>query len=570
MTSLLTMVPPGVFLIGVALMIALFERRLAYAIGTVTTGLALLWILFVPAGDHLAATFLGNEVVLFSVTPVSRFMGITFAFIASVTTVYAYASGSSSRLMALLVAYAGTGMGTCFAGDWLTLLVFWELMLLGSLFLIWSSGGPAVRAGFRYAVFHGIGGVCLLLAIGMQFAAVDTFLITGAGIEPGPPAILAAVGIGINAGFVGGHTWLPDSYPKTNFVTTVVLAGYTTKAAVYALHRAFPDGHLLVAYMGGAMAVFGVTYALLQTDMRLLLTYHIQSQVGYMVAGIGLGSALGIAGGFFHLFNNVLYKSLLFMIAGVIIYRTGEESLKKVGGLGRTMPLTFLVFAVAALSIVGVPGFNGFVSKAMVKSAAEAEHLEALSWLFIAAGVGTAASFAKFGYYAFIRESPTIEVPEATRLQLLSMGAIAVPCVLYGLFPGAIYGLLPGTNLSVPDSYTFAKIAEALLLTTGGIVAFALLKPTLAKIKHAPDLNVLYDPIAFYGLRWIAVASVAVASAVDTVVNRLVRTGRAFAVGGESEQLAHLFPDGVWPSDADITALVLAIVLLTTVLLLLL
>ncbi|ERH01809.1 MAG: formate hydrogenlyase subunit 3/multisubunit Na+/H+ antiporter, MnhD subunit [Halonotius sp. J07HN6] len=190
-----------------------------------------------------------------------------------------------------------------------------------------------------------------------------------AGIAGGLPAALAAIGIGVNVGFIGLHTWLPDTYPRPHIAASVFLCVFTTKTGVYGMYRAFPDGHIAIAYMGGAMAVLGATYALFQNDMRRLLSYHIQSQVGYMIAGVGIGGALAQAGAFAHVFNHILYKGLLFMTAGVVIYRTGEESLKKLGGLAREMPITAGAFSVAALSIAGFPGFNGFVSKGIVISA---------------------------------------------------------------------------------------------------------------------------------------------------------------------------------------------------------
>jgi multicomponent Na+:H+ antiporter subunit D len=528
------------------------------------------WMLVVPAGTHLDTTFFVFQVVLFDVDPVSRFMGTTFALIATVTIVYAYASERSISQTALGIAYAGTGLGAVFAGDWLTLLVFWELMTVGSLLLIWSSRGPAVRAGFRYAVFHGIGGVLLILAVGMQYVAVGSFLFSAHdGIVAGVPAALAAVGIGVNAGFVAVHTWLPDAYPKSHFVVSVILCGYTTKTAVYALFRAFPDGHLLVAYMGGAMAIFGVTYALLQTDMRRLLSYHIQSQVGYMVAGIGLGSALGVGGSFFHLFNNVVYKTLLFMIAGVIIYRTGQNNLKKLGGLARVMPVTFVVFLIAALSIVGLPGFNGYVSKTVVKSAAQKEQLTALTWIFTVAGVGTAMSFAKFGYYAFFHGEASHDVSDATHGQSVAMGFLAVLCLLFGLFPATSFGLLPSLE-SATTPYTVDKAGQATVLAGVGLVAFYLLKTPLSKLTHVPDLDGLYGRIGFDGTAGIVSVSATVARSLDAAGTG-VASAVTTTVTQPPERLKRLV-DRIKESmtgrpTGDITVAILTIILLTGVLL---
>ena len=187
-------------------------------------------------------------------------------------------------------------------------------------------------------------------------------------------SVLIVLGIGVNIAFIPLHTWLPDAYPRANFVASVFLSVYTTKAAVYLLARAQP-GTEFIAFMGAIMAVYGVIFAVFQNDMRRLLSYHIVSQVGYMVAGIGilgwLGAAdavgqLGLNGGMAHLFNHILYKALLFMAIGVIIWKTGENALSRVGGLQKKMPVTAIAFWIAAFSIAGVPLFNGFVSKGMV------------------------------------------------------------------------------------------------------------------------------------------------------------------------------------------------------------
>lgn len=569
----LSLVPPGVLVIVTAVVMSLTSRRRGHLLGIITTGVVIPWVLFVPTGQYLVTEFVGFRIVLFNVDQASRFMGFIYGLIALVTIVYAYASERSTFQTGLGLAYAGTGLGAVFAGDWFTLLVFWELMSVASVFLIWNSGGPAIRAGFRYAVFHGISGLFFVLAVILQYVETGSFLFTAHdGMVAGLPALLAVLAIGTNAGFVALHTWLPDSYPKAHFVVSVVLCGYTTKTAVYALYRAFPDGHLFVAYMGGVMALFGVTFALLQTDMRRLLSYHIQSQVGYMVAGIGIGSALGIAGGFAHLFNNILYKSLLFMVAGVILYRTGYKDLKKLGGLYRVMPVTFIVFLIAAVSIVGVPGFNGFVSKAMVKSAAKKEHLEVLKWMFTIAGVGTAMSFAKFGYYAFVREKHGQSGSDSNLGQSVAMGIIAVLCIVYGLYPNALFSILPGIDGATPRPYSVDSMGEAALLTVIGIAGFVFVRKPLGAVTPTPDLDRLYNPIAFYGLRAIVVTAATVGMVVNTGLGTVVAAAQPI-VADPQRTLAHL--DRIWPdvdyrpSRADLQTSIAIIFTLTAVLLVL-
>jgi multicomponent Na+:H+ antiporter subunit D len=285
--------------------------------------------------------------------------------------------------------------------------------------------------------------------------------------------------------------------------------------------------------MGGAMAVFGAAAALLQNDMRRLLSYHIQSQVGYMVAGVGIGSALAQAGAFGHVFNHILYKSLLFMTAGAVIYRTGEENLKYLGGLARKMPVTAAAFTIAALSIAGFPGFNGFVSKGIVISASHYTFVKGplvvgdfytLEILLLIGGVGTFLSFIKFGYYAFLHgpyEGGT--VTPAPRAQQVAMVLVAGLCVFYGVFDGALFALLPFdvTDGAVVDhvytTYTVVHILEGLALAAAGVVGFALLKKPLSKVGRVPDVDAAYNPLAFYGTRALVRGVTETYAAVDRV-----------------------------------------------------
>ncbi|HMB50972.1 MAG TPA: proton-conducting transporter membrane subunit, partial [Natronoarchaeum rubrum] len=336
----------------------------------------------------------------------------------------------------------------------------------------------------------------------------------------------------VNVGFVGLHTWLPDTYPAPHFAASVYLCVFTTKTGVYGMYRAFPNGELAIAYMGGLMAVFGASMALLQDDMRRLLSYHIQSQVGYMIAGVGLGTKLATAGAFAHVFNHILYKSLLFMTVGVVIYRTGEESLKKVGGLARDMPITAATFGVAALSIGGFPLFNGFVSKGMVVKAAHKEyvtlfgfdHVYVLWYLLLIGGVGTFLSFIKLGYHAFLHGSYDGKVLDANRGQSVGLISVAALCVLFGIRPPALYELLPYSDYAIENyrAYTAFHVGEVLVLVAIALVGFVILKGPLKKVGKVPDVDAIYNPIAFYGTRGLVVGVTELYAAVDRAAVRFV------------------------------------------------
>ena len=497
-----TVVPPAFAILAVAIVAPFLSRRLGHALGVIATGGVAVWSLLVPAGVYLQTTFLGFDAVLINVDAFSRLMGVIFGLIGAAAVLYSYSSEAENRQTAFALGYVGTSVGAVFAGDWLTMVFFWELMAVTSTLLVWDYGGEAVRAGFRYAVYHGLGGSLLMAAVIWHYTNVGSFLFSASdGITAGVPAVLAAIGIGVNVGFVGLHTWLPDTYPRPHVAASVFLSVYTTKTGVYGLARAFPDGNLAIAYMGAAMALVGVVYALLQNDMRRLLSYHIQSQVGYMVAGVGVGTALATAGAFAHVFNHILYKALLFMTAGVVIARTDEQSLKYLGGLGRALPVTAVAFTAAALSISGFPGFNGFVSKGMITAAAHKEHLDGIFYILLLAGVGTFMSFIKFGYYAFLKEhSGTWNVRRSVTGQRIAMLGVAALCVVLGLYPDALFALLPGSTADA-HPFTLSHLGEGFLLAFLGVVGFAVLKKPLSKIGSGIDVDAVIEPITFYGMR---------------------------------------------------------------------
>ncbi|PSQ27174.1 Na(+)/H(+) antiporter subunit D [Halobacteriales archaeon QS_9_68_17] len=551
-----TAVPPAVPVLAVAALIPLLSRRVGHALGALVSAGVMAWSFLVPEGAYLDVAFLGFDAVLFNVDGFSRIMGIVFGLIGTAAVVYSYYSDAENVQTAYALSYVGTSLGAVFAGDWLTLVFFWELMAVTSTLLVWDYGGPAVRAGFRYALLHGIGGSLLIAGIVWHYAAVGTFLFGSlegvdhaAGMAGTVPQILAALGIGVNVGFVGLHAWLPDTYPRPHIAASVFLCVFTTKTGVYGMYRAFPDGHVWIAYMGGAMAVFGASMALLQNDMRRLLSYHIQSQVGYMVAGVGIPAALATSGAFGHVYNHILYKSLLFMTVGAVIYRTGEESLKKVGGLAREMPVTALAFTVAALSISGFPGFNGFVSKGMVVEAAHKKHWDALWYLLLAGGVGTFMSFIKLGYYVFLH------VPDSETESAGSRGP-------------------PGGPSTVPH------IQEVLVLAAIALVGFFLLKKPLQKLAGVPDADAAYEPLTFYGTRGVvrgvteayaAVdrAAVALASATMAAARDPSRVKR-YAPGGR-EEIGMDPEQGRAPMDTTIgTSILILTVVLTVALVVLL
>lgn len=519
---LVSYIPPFVPVLLFALILPFLSRRSGHALGLIATIFVVPYVWMLPQGVLISGNLFGFSTIFLYVDAFSRLMGGIFAFIGAIGILYSYASKVDTVQTAFALTYVGTSLGAVFAGDWLTLIFFVELMAIGSTLLVWHYEGRAVRAGFRYALWHGVAGSLLLGAIIWQYVAVGSVLFSATdGMIGTIPQLLATLGAGVMVGFIGLHMWLPDTYPRPHVAASVFLCVYTTKTGVFIMYRIFPDGQLAVAYMGGGMAVFGAFMALLQTDMRRLLSYHIQSQVGYMVAGVGIGSALATAGAFGHVFNHILYKSLLFMTVGAVIYRTGEESLKHVGGLAKKMPVTTLTFSIAALSIAGFPGFNGFVSKGMVLSAAEYEELEVLWWLLIIGGIGTFLSFIKLGYHAFFHGEYDGTIRDASRGQKIAMIIVAGLCVVFGLYPSALFAIIPAGSEVHYETFTLGHIGEGIALAIAGVIGFAILRRPLERVGRVPDIDDIYNPLVFYSTR-VTVRSVTGSFAiVDRFVGRL-------------------------------------------------
>lgn len=557
-TDLLTVAYPPVIVLTAAILAWLLPRQVGHILGMAAT-LSVVGIAWqVPTGTYLGPVELFGvfEVVFFNVDAFSRLMALIFGGIGTGAVLYSWASDATGTQTAYALSYVGVSLGAVLAGDWLVLVIYWELMAVTSTLLVWHYGNrEAIRAGYRYAIFHGIGGSLLLVAVVWQFVATGSVLFseTAGIVDATVPSLFAVLGIGVNVGFIGLHTWLPDTYPRPHIAASVFLCAFTTKTGVYTLHRAFPGEELVIAYMGGAMAIFGAYAALLQSDMRRLLSYHIQSQVGYMVAGVGMAGVvttvtgtellagdLAVAGAFGHVFNNILYKALLFMAVGVIIYRTGKNSLDDIGGLGRKMPVTAATFTVAALAISGIPGFNGFVSKGMIVDAAgySGGEYALLWWMLMIGSVGTVLSYVKLGWFAFVEGDYTGPVKDANLGQSVAMAGAAGLSVLYGLWPSALYVLLPEIGVTTVSAapleaaavwdaytaYTVEHLVEAATITAIGLVGFLLLRGPLHHVGHVPDVDWLLNRGVFYGGRGLVVAATETFAAFDRGVRWLVDT----------------------------------------------
>lgn len=468
--------PPFVWFFLGALLLPLLPRPARSWAFLAPPALALGTLAGLEEGTRLAVPFLQWELVPLRVDRLSLLFGQVFSIVAFVGGVYALHLRDTGQQVAALL-YAGAALGAVFAGDLFTLFAFWEVMAVASAYLIWARCTPASwNAGMRYIYVHLLGGSLLLGGILLRLGETGSLAFDA--FETASFATwLILLGFAVNAAIPPLHAWLADAYPEATVTGAVFLSAFTTKTAVYTLARGFEGWEILVP-AGVAMALYGVAYAMMVDDIRRLLAYHIVSQVGYMVAGVGLGSELGTNGATAHAFTHILYKGLLFMGAGAVLHATGRSRLSELGGLAKAMPGVLVLYMVAAFSISGVPLFSGFVSKGVTIAAADALHRDAVAFLLHLASVGTFLSVGlKLPYLTWGGAPQGIEVRPLPWNMFAGMGLAAAANLYLGLAPGTLYALLP--NAMEYQPYTGAHLVEALQLLSFTFLATWLLRQRL-------------------------------------------------------------------------------------------
>ncbi|MEK7772819.1 MAG: Na(+)/H(+) antiporter subunit D [Deltaproteobacteria bacterium] len=444
-------------------------------------------LLHMPADAVWAFSYLGHELILCRVDKLSLLFGYIFTAMTFIGVVYALHLEDDRQHMAALF-YAGSSIGVVFAGDFLTLFMFWEVMAFASAYLVFAQRSRAAAlAGSRYLLVHIAGGLVLFAGIIIHFSSSGS-LTLGPVDRNGAAYYLIMTGFMLNAAVVPLNAWLPDAYPEATVTGSVFMSVFTTKTAVYVLIRVFAGEEWLL-WLGVFMAVFGVVYATMENDCRRLLSYHIISQVGYMVAGVGIGTELALNGAAAHAFTNMLYKSLLFMGAGAVIHATGAGKLTELGGLARKMPATFVLYMIGGFSISAFPLFAGFVSKSMIVSAAAHEKYELVTLFLMLASSGTLLSTTlKIPYYMFFGKEKSTGIKEVPLNMLVGMGMAALLCIGIGVYPGPLYSILPFNAGYEP--YTPEHIMGSLGILVFTAVAFFLVA---RKIKLTDTVNLDTD-----------------------------------------------------------------------------
>ncbi|MCZ6603669.1 MAG: Na(+)/H(+) antiporter subunit D, partial [Alphaproteobacteria bacterium] len=441
--------------------------------------LVTLWLIATMGdGDRMTLAFLDYQLTPVRGDALSKLFGIIF-------TVMAFAGGlfalKQDRLVELVAAfvYAGSAIGVAFAGDLVTVFVYWELMAIGSGLVIWSAATPeSYAASLRYIAIHLAGGVVLMIGILMHIA--ETGEVGFAAMRADSIATwLMLAGFLVNAGAPPLSAWLPDAYPEASFSGTVFLSAFTTKAAVYVLLRGFPGTEILI-YFGCYMIFYGIIYALLENDMRRILAYSIINQVGFMVTGIGIGTEMALNGSAAHAFVHIIYKALLLMSAGSVLYMTGKRKCTDLGGLFQSMPITTVCGIVGALSISAFPLTSGFISKSMISQAAVDLHMPLLWYLLAAASAGVFLHAGiKFPWFVFFQKDSGMRPKDPPWNMKAAMILFSILCVGIGVWPEPLYALLPYEVDFVP--YTGAHVIAMIQLLLFSGLAFFLFLPLLKR-----------------------------------------------------------------------------------------
>ena len=550
---------PGFLIILAGVLCALIPvnqiRKAILTLAPIVAG----YMIFTATKDMEAARYAvsvgGQELTLMRIDRLAMIWGYVFCLAGVLNAIYGFHEKCKVTDSSALI-YMGAAVSGVFAGDFLTLFIFWELAAISSVMLVWKGGEKSFPAGIRYLAIHVLSGV-LLLAGAVMYGRANggDFTFGHVGLE-NPGGLLLLLAMGIKCGFPFLHNWIQDAYPKASITGTVILSAFTTKLALYALARSFAGEDILI-YIGAIMTCFPVFFAVIENDLRRVLSYSLNNQLGFMVCGIGLavpGTAIGelaMNGVAAHLAADVIFKGLLFMSMGAVMLRTGTAKASELGGLFRSMPYTTVFCMIGAGSIAAFPLLSAFVTKSMIITAA----LESHEWvvlamlLFASAGVMEHSGI-KVPFFTFFAHDSGRRVEEAPWNMLVAMGLAAALCIFFA-FPGGgyqfLYSLLPYEANYKP--YTGNHVVTQLQLLFAAMFAFALLK----RIGVYPDERRAEILDFDWTYRRMGKNIAVWADAMWTRLSASVSKVRTRVIDHASDRLYHMFsPAGTFSSSAPI------------------
>jgi len=417
----------------------------------------------------------------YSITLVIDELAFTLAFITSIITFLSFVyslkcmKNKDGKFYFFFLIMVSGLYGIFLTGDIFNLYVFFELTVVSSYILItYGDKKLSLKASFKYLVIGSLASFFFLLGIGLLYIKIGLLNIEYLSIhihniDTQTQIVIFSLflgAIGIKAAIIPFHAWLVSAHSTAPSPISAILSGITVKTGVYIFIRIFALGFTLqnlnemIMVFGAITALGGVIGALVEWDIKRVISYHTISQIGFIVVGIGAFSTIGVAGGVYHIVNHAVFKGLLFLCAGAIIYRTGSKDIRE-HNIGKAMPITLITYIIAALSISGITPFNGSISKSMIESSV---YDYPIIWLILVfASIGTIASFSKIFYYSF-RKSPkkfreTSKYQEVPFSMQLPMLVLAFLCILMGVFPNLWLDtlILPASS-SIISGYSAMQI----------------------------------------------------------------------------------------------------------------
>lgn len=495
---MITSLPPAFYFIATAFVLPFLPGKLKNIV-SITIPLFVCYLISqLSSVSAYSVGFLGFELQMLRIDELSKAFGYIFCISISAAFLFGFYLKKAHEFMAALL-YVGAALGVIFAGDLLSLYLYWEVMAIASAILIFLGKTKAsLKAGYRYLLVHIMGGLFLLAGILLYYAQTGSFVFnTFTDLNIATYLILA--GFLVNAAAIPFSSWLPDAYPESTVMGGVVLSAYTSKTAVYTILRGFPGLDILI-WIGCAMAIYAIIYALLENDMRRILGFMSVNQVGFMLCAAGIGTKLAIAGAVAHAFCHIIYKGLLWMSAGAVIHQTGLRRCTELGGLYRYMPVTLMFAFVGAMAISSLPFTSGFTSKTIIIAAAEHAHL---FWAWLVLEIASAGVFLhaglKFPFFIFFNQKSKQSTKEAPLCMLIAMGLLAFLCIYIGCFPEKLYHILPYKQIvfdQIPSSFSaiygkhFYHVVTQMQLLLFSAIVFFLFLPML---KHTRTITLDFD-----------------------------------------------------------------------------
>ena len=425
--------------------------------------------LFSAEGSHLIIQLQEIQFILHHSDNLSFPFAIVFHIAAFLVIIYGGHIKDWKEQLAIL-SYSGAAIAALHAGDLFTLFLWWEATAFTSVILIFCGKTyRAYKSAIRYIVIQVGSGILLLSGAILLFQNSNEAIFQELDINS-TAGLLVFIAFGIKAAFPFFNGWLQDSYPEASEVGTVALSAFTTKLAIYALARSFAGVEILI-YIGALMTFFPIFFAVIENDLRRVLAFSLNNQLGFMVVAIGIGTELAINGAVAHAFAHIIYKGLLFMSMGAVLYRVGTCKASELGGLFKYMPITAVCSIVGAVSISAFPLFSGFVAKSLIMSSLGYEGLTFIYFMLLFASAGVLHhSGIKIPFFAFFAHESGLKPKEAPMNMIVAMILSSLLCILIGIFPSQFYQILPYNTYYQP--YDFSHVLSQLQLLMFAVFAF--------------------------------------------------------------------------------------------------